>query len=235
MSTRRLSRPPVPLAGGMPAVRRRAMLAGIAAFLLGVSGCTTTSAKKALEKTEGAAPYAAFDPDAAAASKRKAEKPTPVKEDTEPDEAITTLVQQLQRDPAYAVSAEEQLRLWGQKQGVGKIIVSKVRLLLKDPKIEVRAPALRLTVLYGGPDCCGDLIEALADPEYGIRATAFKSLRLRTRRDYSFDPAGGELARAEAVEVWRRWWQDEQRKKTAQEPTIYEEKRPEEPKVSTPR
>ena len=204
-------------------------------FVLGLCGCTTTAAKKALNKPAEADAYAGFNPEAGAASKRKAEKPAPVKEDTEPEEAVNTLVAQLQREPAYAVPAEEQLKLWGLKQGVGKIVVGKVRLLLKHPKVEVRAPALRLTILFGRPDSNGDLIEALADSEYGIRSTAFRSLQLRTHRDFSFDPAGGEVARLQAVDAWRRWWQDEQRRKTAQEPTIYEEKRPEEPKVITPK
>jgi len=205
------------------------------AFPLGLCGCTTTAAKKALNKPSDTDAYAGFDPEGAKASKRKAEKPAPVKEDTDPEEAVNTLVAQLQREPAYAVPAEEQLKLWGLKQGVDRIVVSKVRPLLKNPKVEVRAPALRLTILFGGPDCNGDLIEALADTEYGVRSTAFKSLQLRTRRDFSYDPAGGEVARLQAVEAWRTWWQDEQRKKTAQEPTIYEEKRPEEPKVLTPK
>jgi hypothetical protein len=207
----------------------------LAAFMLALCGCTTTAAKRALNKPTDADAYSGFDPEHAAASKRKADKPAPVKEDTDPEEAVTTLVGQLQREPAYAVTAEEQLKLWGLKQGVDKIVVSKVRLLLKHPKVEVRAPALRLTILFGGPESNGDLIEALADPEFGMRATAFKSLQVRTQRDFSYDPSGGEVARLQSVEAWRQWWQDEQRKKTAQEPTIYEEKRPAEPKVIAPK
>ncbi|MGD0091241.1 MAG: hypothetical protein ABSE73_15090, partial [Planctomycetota bacterium] len=192
MRTPSLDKSPAPLATECGASCRailwiaaacRAILWIAAAFMLALCGCTTAAAKKALEKPQGAEPYAGFDPEASDASKRKAEKPKPVKDDTDPEEAVNTLVKQLQRpEPEYAATAEETLKLWGLKQGVDKLIVSKVRMLLKDPKVEVRAPALRLTILYGGLDCCGDLIEALADSEYGIRAAAFKSLRVRTHR-----------------------------------------------------
>lgn len=215
-------------------MRTTPMLCAALLLLLPLAGCTTAAAKKALNKPPDKDAYTGFDKDAGAESKRKAEKPKPVKEDTDPEEAVTTLVQQLQGKPASAVPAEEQLKLWGVKQGVAKIVVSKVRLLLKNPEVEVRAPALRLTILFGGPDSNGDLIEALADPEYGIRAMAFKALSTRTHRDFSFDPAGGEVARIRAVQDWRQWWQEEQRRKSAQPPTVYEEKPPAEPKVIVP-
>jgi len=214
---------------------RCAMFALLAAFALALNGCTTTAAKKALEKPREGDAYTGFDPEAGSASKRKADKPAAVKEDMEPEKAVSALVEQLQREPGYAVPAEEQLKLWGLKQGVDKIVVSKVRLLLKHPKVEVRAPALRLTILFGGEDATGDLIEALADQQYGIRSMAFKALRARAHRDFSFDPGGGEVARARSVQDWRQWWQDEQRRKSAQPPTVYEEKPPTEPKVIVPK
>lgn len=207
----------------------------LCAALLLLGGCTTEAAKKQMDKPHAADAYSGFDKEAAAPSKRKAEKLEPVKDDAEPEAAVDTLVQQMQRDASSAIQAEEQLKYWGLKQGVDKIIVSKVRLLLKNPKVEVRAPALRLTVIFGGPDSVGDLIEALADPEFAVRAEAFQALRNRARRDFGFDPAGGEVARVQSVEAWRRWWQDEQRRKTAQEPTIYEGRRPQEPQVIAPK
>jgi hypothetical protein len=200
-----------------------------------MAGCTTTAAKKALDKPMETDKYTGFDPHGADASKRKAEKPKEIKQDTEPEAAVTSLVEQLQREPSYAINAEEQLKLWGLKQGVDRIVVSKVRLLLKHPKVETRAPALRLTILFGGNDSVGDLIEALADTEYGVRSTAYKALVARTHRDFSYDPAGGEVARAKAVDDFRQWWQDEQRRKTAQPPTVYEEKPQTEPKVIVPK
>src|SRR4029078_7828036 len=113
--------------------------------------------------------YSGFDPESGAASKRKAEEIKPVKQDEEPEKAVSQLVEQLQQGRAQAISAEEQLKMWGIKQGVGKMFASKTRLLMKHPNVEVRAPALRLTMLFGGNEANGDLIEALGDSEYGIR------------------------------------------------------------------
>jgi len=204
------------------------------ALLLVCAGCTTTAAKKALNKPNPSDSYSGFDPKHAEASKRKAEIPEPIKEGTEPEEAVSKLVKQLQDQPAAAIQAEEQLKFWGSKQGVNKMVVSQVRPLLKNPKVEVRAPALRLTILFGGPDANGDLIECLADSEYSIREAAFKSLRTKTRRDFGFSPAGGEVARNQSVEEWRQWWEVEQRKVAVQPPSVYETNPPSEPRVVSP-
>jgi HlyD family secretion protein len=91
---------------------RHAVIMALAASVLGLGGCTTTSAKKAMNKPTEADAYSGFDPDAAKASKRKSEKPAAVKEDTDPEEAVNTLVTQLQSEKAaVAVPAEEQLKL----------------------------------------------------------------------------------------------------------------------------
>ena len=202
--------------------------------LLLLSGCTSTAAKKALNKPNAPDAYSGFDPDTGAASKRKAEKVEPLKEDAEPEEAVNTLVKYLQRDRAYAISAEEQLYLWGARQGIGKIVVSKVQLLLKHPKVDVRAPALRLTMRFGGESSNGDLIECLADSEYSIREAAYKALKAKAHRDFGYDPSGGEVARAKAVDDWRQWWQAEQRKIAVQPPSVYELNPPSQPKVVKP-
>ncbi|MCY3023634.1 MAG: hypothetical protein NTW87_32035 [Planctomycetota bacterium] len=204
----------------------------LAAALLPLCGCTTTAAKKQMDKPRDKDAYTGFDPEAADQSKRKAEKVERVKADTDPAKAVETLVANLQKGPAYAIPAEEQLKMWGTQQGVDKIVVSKVRMLLKHEKVEVRAPALRLTILYGRAESNGDLIEALADQEYAIRATASRALQARARRDFSYDPGAGEVARARAVQEWRQWWQEEQRKVAVQPPTVYEEKPPTEPKIT---
>lgn len=204
------------------------------ALLLACAGCTTTAAKKALAKPNPTDSYSGFDPKHAEASKRKADIPEPVKETTEPEEAVRILVGQLQNQPASAIQAEEQLKFWGSKQGIDKVVVSQVRPLLKNPKVEARAPALRLTILFGGPDSSGDLIECLADNEFSIREAAFKALRSKTRRDFGFNAAGGEVARAQSVEEWRQWWEVEQRKVAVQPPSVYETNPPSEPRVVSP-
>jgi len=210
-----------------------ALIAG--SMSIAISGCTTTAAKKALNKPIESDRYSGFDPDAGSSSKRKAEEIKPVKQDEEPEKAVAMLVEQLQQDRTHAISAEEQLKVWGVKQGVGKIVVSNVRLLLKHPKVEVRAPALRLTMLFGGPEANGDLIEALGDSEYGIRMTAFKALQTRTKRDFGYDPGGGEVARARSAQEFRQWWQHEQRRTAVQPASVYEKNPPTEPKVVAPR
>jgi len=179
--------------------------------------------------------YTGFDQHHADASKRTAEKLDPVKDDADPEKAVPTLVRYLQdRRTAYRVSAEEQLYWWGSKQGVDKIVVRHVRPLLKHPLVELRAPALRLTVRFGDHDADGDLIECLADEEYGIRETAFKALKARTRTDFNFDPGGGEVARAHSVNQWRQWWQAEQRQVAVQPPSVYERNPVSGPKVVSP-
>jgi hypothetical protein len=213
----------------------RHKLALLSALLLVTVGCTTEAAKKAMNKPSSDDAYTGFDPDSGEKSKRKAEKLEPVKDDTDPEKAVTTLVERLQKpEPSIAIPAEEQLRYWGSKQGVDKIIVSQVRLLLKNPKVEVRAPALRLTIMYGGADANGDLIECLADNEYSIREMAFKSLRSHTRRDFGYSPTGGEVARAKSVDEWRQWWQGEQRRVAVQAPSTYETNPPSEPRTTKP-
>ena len=199
-----------------------------------LSGCTTTAAKKALNKPMAEDPYAGFDPEAAEASRRKAEKVDRVKEETDPEEAVDLLVKHLQKERPYAIPAEEQLKLWGSKQGVDKIVVRKVRPLLKHPQVEVRAPALRLTMLFGGNDSNGDLIECLADTEYGIRAAAIRSLKARTHMDFGFSPTAGEVARAKSVDEWRQWYQADQRKTSIQPPSVYEANQPSQPTVVSP-
>jgi hypothetical protein len=209
---------------------RAVLLAGLP--LLALYGCTTTAAKKALAKPAQKDSYSSFDSDTVGqASKRKAPTPVLPKPSEDPEAAVTKLVEYLQRERAYAVSAEEQLRVWGNKQGVDKIIVSKVRLLLKHPRVEVRAPAMRLTMMFGDNSSNGDLIECLADPEYGMRATAFKALKARTKEEFSYDPGGGEVARGISVERWRRWWQNNQSQLAAQAPSIYEKDQVKEPKI----
>lgn len=204
--------------------------------LLMLSGCTTTAAKKALNKPASADSFAGFDAGASDSSKRKADKVEPVKDDADPEKAVSQLAEQLIRpEAAYQISAEEQLRMWGSKQGVGKIVVSKVRLLLKHSRVEVRAPALRLIKLFGGPESNGDLIEALADPELALRMDAYRALRARTHKDFGYTPEGGEVARLKAVDDWRQWWQAEQRKVAVQSASVYEEKPLAEPKTSVPK
>lgn len=191
------------------------VLCGLALCLVSailLSGCTTAAAKKALNKVPEEDAYAGFNKNVGKESERNAKNAEPVADDMEPEKAIGILVDHLQRpERAYAIPAEDELRYWATKQGVPAIIVRQVRMLLKNPRVEVRAPALRLTIAYGGRDASGDLIEVLADKEYGMRSTAFKDLRRRTGRDFGFNPAGGELARVKSLESWRQWWQEEQR------------------------
>lgn len=205
---------------------------GIVCLLL--AGCSTTASKRAMYKKAPTEAYAGFDSDAHDESKRKSEKVERVKDDAEAEQAVSTLAANLQKERAFAISAEEQLRYWGSKQGVDKLVVKEVRPLLKNPKVEVRAPALRLTLAFGTNEVNGDLIECLADSEYSIRSTAYKALKARTRRDFGFDPIGGEVARSRSVDEWRQWWQVEQHKVAVQPASVYEGKRRSGPKVVKP-
>jgi len=215
----------------MKRVSRFLTLAVALAFL---SGCSTTAGKKAMNKPINNDSYTGFDHDRDSPSKRTAEKLKPVKDNQDPEAAIEQLVGFLQKDRSYAVGAEDQLKMWGSRNGNAPIVTRKVRLLLKHPNVEVRAPAVRLTMLFGGDEVNGDLIECLADPELSVRATAYKALQARTHRDFSYNPNSGEAARAKSVDSWRQWWQYEQRKVAVQPASTYETNPPREPRVARP-
>lgn len=195
----------------------RALLATLlaAALAAGGAGCWRTKAgERSYEKKHEEETYAGFG--ANTGMKRTSygvEMPT---DEVPPEKAVAILADYLQRqDHRYYLVAEQELIYWAQKQGVAPLIVSKVRMLLRNPRIEVRAPALRLVVHYGNRDTLGDLIEVLNDEDYGMRKTAFEALRWRAALDFGYDPTNDAMRRQEAVEKWRSWWQDEQRKAMA--------------------
>lgn len=199
----------------------RWLLVAMAGFCLAaLSGCSTQAAKQALNKVPEQDNYTNLSKSEGLESDRRAKNVEPVADDMDPEKAVDILVDHLQRkERAYSIPAEDELRVWATKQGVPEIIVAKVRGLLKHPRIEVRAPALRLTMAYGKKESLGDLIEVLADEDYGMRNTAFQAVKARAGRDLGYASSGGALARAKAIESWRRWWQDEQRAvSTAQVP-----------------
>ena len=124
-------------------MRLTVLMAAMMAAVVLLTGCNTEQAKKAMDKPIAENGYTGFGAHSADASKRKAERPKPVKDDTEPEEAVSTLVGQLQHAEAgYTVTAEEQLMYWGSKPGVGSIVARKVRPLIKNPHVETRAPAV---------------------------------------------------------------------------------------------
>ncbi|MBI3828259.1 MAG: hypothetical protein HY291_02000 [Planctomycetes bacterium] len=183
------------------------MLAGV--FALAGCGNTKWAERKANVPYEDT-PFAGFTDKAAKNSERKGAKYENVSDDTEPAKAVDQLVQQMQSlERHVAIPSEDELRYWASKQGVAEIVVRKVRPLLKNPRIEVRAPALRLTVAYGKKDSLGDLIEVLEDNEYGMRSTAIRTLKAKANNDFGYNPAGGDLARAQSIEKWRQWLKTE--------------------------
>ena len=203
---------------------RTALFVAMIAFL---AGCTSEAAKKAMDRPVPADQYTGFGAGSAESNKRKAEKPKPVRDDMEPEQAVSILVDQLSKTQAgFSVTAEEQLQYWGGKPGVAPIVARKVRPLLKSSHIEQKAPALRLTVAFGNRESLGDLIECLADNEAGIRETAFRAVQSYVPRDFGYDPEGGQVARAQAVDQYRRMYQYETRKGAVQPATIYEKNPP---------
>jgi hypothetical protein len=210
------------------------ILLGVLAALAALPGCTTKAGKRAMNKPIEADSYSAFDREKTDTSKRKAETPEPVSANEDPDRAVSKLMQQLQGERAAAISAEEQLMMWGRKQGVGRMVYGQARQLLKNPRLEIRAPALRLTDAFGGREAIGELIEVLDDPEYGMRMEAYNALTKRTTRTFGFDPQGGEVQRAKSVAQLRRWWQAEQSSVAVQPASVYEKNPPKEPTIVRP-
>ncbi len=197
------------------------------AALMFLTGCTTEAAKRAMDRPIPADQFTGFGAGNSDKSKRTAEKPKEIKDDMEPEQAVSTLVEQLQNSKAsFSITAEEQLLYWGSKPGVDKIVARRVRPLLKSARVELRAPAVRLTVVYGGRDSIGDLIECLGDSEVAIREQAARALQAAAPKDFGYDPNAGELARANSVNEYRRWWQYESRRGSVQPATIYENNPP---------
>ena len=205
-------------------------------LLLG-AGCTTTAAKKALNDPTPKDRYSGFDQETKTKSERRHKKPDPVSDDVDPEKAVDILIGHMQsQQHNYRIPAEGQLRYWAAKQGVAEMVVQRIRALgltKQSRPLEVRAPALRLLRDYGKEDSIADLIEVLADDDYGMRSTVFKVLRAHSAtggQDFGFNPAGGVLSRVEAIDRWRRWWQDRQRGRLTQTnpvPTIERTKPPE--------
>ena len=192
-------------------MRSTARIATLVCLAASISGCNTRRAENEISKAADDEPYAGFGAKSGKDSERKVKPMETISDDTEAEKAVSILIERLQStERGFSVPAEDELRYWASKQGVPEIIVRKVRLHLQHPRIEVRAPFLRLTIAYGKKESNGDLIEVLADEEYGMRAAAFRALKARTGRDLGYNPAGGDLARAKSLQSWRKWWQEEQ-------------------------
>ena len=180
------------------------------AAAIGLAGCNNTrDAERHYNEPLATNTDTGFGLEQGKDSERKNKKHEPLSDELMPEEAVKALVKQLQSpDRAVSIPAEDELRYWAGKQGVPEIIVREVQPLLHHKSLEVRAPALRLTIAYGKKSSAGDLIEVLADEEYGMRAAAFKFLRSRTGADFGYSPASGDLARAQAIEKFRKWWDE---------------------------
>ncbi|MCW8133548.1 MAG: hypothetical protein KIS92_24605 [Planctomycetota bacterium] len=200
--------------------RHRIAAAALAALSLGAMGCSSTKyAERKVNEPFADSTFSGFGDQNGKDSERKTAKYDPISDDTAPVKAVDTLVEQLQSPERHvAIPAEDELRYWATKQGVPAVIVDKVRPLLKHPRIEVRAPALRLTIAFGQKRSLGDLIEVLEDTEYGMRSTAFKALKAKASYDFGYNPAGGELARAQSIEKWRQWFKEETNPEKAKTP-----------------
>lgn len=213
---------------------RRRLAAVVAGLGIVCAGCSTKYAEKKINEPLDDQPYTGFSPKAGKDSERKIRLGEPVSDDMDAEKATGILVKRLEsQERALAIPAENELRYWAAKQGVAPIVVNRVRPFLQHPRIEVRAPALRLTIVFGKKESCGDLIEVLADEAYGMRSTAFKALKARTGRDFGYSPSGGELARAKSLQSWRKWWQDEQGL-PAEKPPEQAEQSPEETVKASP-
>jgi len=206
------------------------LLAAVALLLV---GCNTKYAEQRVGKPMDAWSHGL---ETGKESERKNEKYEALSDETPQEEAIKVLVKHLQsNDRAISIPAEDELRYWAGKQGVAEQIVSAVKPLLAHKRLEVRAPALRLTIALGKKSSAADLIEVLADEEYGMRSSSFKALRARTGADFGYNAAGGELSRAQSIEKFRIWWAEQlngpKPKEAAPEQISAEQK----PDVQTPR
>ena len=198
----------------------------VAVAALGLAGCNTKYAEQRVGKPMDEWSHGL---ESGKESERKNKKYEALSDETPQEEAINILVKQLQHDDrSISIPSEDELRYWAGKQGVGELIVRAVKPLLAHKRLEVRAPALRLTIAYGKKSSTGDLIEVLADEEYGMRSAAFKALRARTGADFGYNAAGGELARAQSLEKFRVWWDEQvngpKPKETAPEKTTTDQK-----------
>ncbi len=77
---------------------------------------------------------------------------------------------------------------------------------LRSPHAAVRAAAAQEVGTRGRWGAIADLIDALEDPDAGVRSASVASLRRLTRRFEGFDPQASAGSRQVATQRWRQWW-----------------------------
>ena len=81
---------------------------------------------------------------------------------------------------------------------------------LGSPVAQERFEAVLWLAEYGSEAANEALIDSLGDEDPSVRWAAFQGLRQRTGETFGYRPGDPELSRLEAVECWRRWWEEAQ-------------------------
>jgi HEAT repeat protein len=78
--------------------------------------------------------------------------------------------------------------------------------LLRDPDVYNRKVGVSILSKFKIKQVIFFFIEALNDPDQGVRQAVIKALSNWTGQNLGYDPQADEIERSEAVQAWRQWW-----------------------------
>lgn len=123
-------------------------------------------------------------------------------------------------------SAERWKRWWAEHEGKPRRTWYETG--LRDPLPRNRLAAIRGLQTLGTPDVVPSLIQALDDPEEGVRAGANAALVEITGWDGAFDASRPETERLVATSRWAKWWDENKGRRPVDwwEATLLSDERP---------
>lgn len=131
-------------------------------------------------------------------------EPSGVMDDVQLQE-IGTLVKRLElKDPGERFSA---LVALGGYRDRAAVVTPPVERMLKDPVDYVRKTAVRVLSQLASKSSIPNLIEALRDSDYFVRAAARDALRALAGTGFGFDPDGNPSDRERKIKDWEKWWE----------------------------
>lgn len=86
---------------------------------------------------------------------------------------------------------------------------SQITPFLTSEEVFMRMTAVRILERIGGPTIVEPLISALGDSDKSVATEAAIALRAATGMMFNFDADAGDDEKAQAIEQWRRWWEQE--------------------------
>lgn len=110
-------------------------------------------------------------------------------------------------NPTQRSQAEEYLTTMG--PGLEGRLTPYIAQLLKSQSTDVRDSATRILILSGGPEAIPYFIDFLDSSNNMVRRDAAAKLRILTGKTFDYRYDAPEEERKAAVELWRKWWEDQ--------------------------